>query len=111
VASNIHQGVALLADGSLVAWDRASGPAGNRGAYNIPHPPAGLSGLTAIAAGDDFFVAMKSDGTLTQWGNPKSAPPNGLSGLTAVAASPDTNIVAAVQKDGSVVSWHPQQAH
>jgi hypothetical protein len=106
VAANIHQGVALLADGTLVAWDRASGPRGNEGAYNIPHPPAGLTGLTAIAAGDDFFIALKSDGTLTQWGHPITPPMNGV--YTAIAASPDYNIVAAVQRDGSVASWHPK---
>ena len=32
-------------------------------------PPVGLSGVTAIAAGSDHLLALKSDGTVAAWGN------------------------------------------
>jgi len=49
--------------------------------------PAGLSGVTAIAAGNMHSLALKSDGTVVGWGNTGLAtPPAGLSGVVAIAA-------------------------
>ena len=31
--------------------------------------PSGLSGVTAVAAGGDFSLALKSDGTVVGWGS------------------------------------------
>lgn len=114
VQANIHQGAALLADGTVRAWDRAVGPPQNRDAYNMPHPPAGLAGVIAVAAGDGFMLALKSNGSVVQWGQaviehgpPLPPPPDYVSDVIAIAASGDTNLAAAVKKDGTLVTWHP----
>jgi alpha-tubulin suppressor-like RCC1 family protein len=51
--------------------------------------PAGLSNnVTAIAAGGNHSVALKSDGTVTAWGDNSYAQLNapGLNMVTAIAA-------------------------
>ena len=47
-----------LASGTVVAWGWANGPAS---------VPAGLSGVTAIAAGFFHSLALTSDGTVVAW--------------------------------------------
>ena len=51
--------------------------------------PAGLSGVVAIAAGDEHTVALKQDGTVVAWGDNgygQTKVPAGLSGVVAIAA-------------------------
>ena len=51
--------------------------------------PAGLRDVTAIAAGGDNTVALKTDGTVVAWGNNATASldvPAGLRNVTAIAA-------------------------
>jgi alpha-tubulin suppressor-like RCC1 family protein len=58
------------------------------GALNVP---AGLSGVVAIAAGDRYSLALKSDGTVAAWGashHVETNIPTGLSGVVALAAGP-----------------------
>ncbi len=52
-------------------------------------PPAGLSGVTAIAAGNSHSLALKADGTVVAWGSNfagETTVPAGLTGVTAIAA-------------------------
>jgi len=53
--------LALKKDGTVVGWGLYG-----FGQINIP---AGLSDVTAIAAGDSHSLALKSDGTVVGWGN------------------------------------------
>ncbi len=53
--------MALKGDGTVAAWGRNFS-----GQTTVP---AGLSGVTAIAAGDNHAVALKADGTVVAWGN------------------------------------------
>jgi len=78
----------------VVAWG-----GGSSGAANVP---AGLRGVTAIAAGDRHSLAVRADGTITQWGEGAS-PPEGLRGVTSVAAGLDHDL--ALQADGTVIAW------
>jgi len=68
--------------------------------------PAGLSDVTAIAAGYTHTLALRADGTVVAWGVNSAMEcvvPAGLSGVVAIAAG--YNESAAVKSDGTVVGW------
>jgi hypothetical protein len=75
----------------------------NEGQISIP---AGLSGVTAIAAGAGHSLALKSDGTVAAWGwngHGQTTVPEGLSGVTAIAANAWQSM--ALKSDGTIVAW------
>jgi alpha-tubulin suppressor-like RCC1 family protein len=61
-----------------------------------------LAPLAGIAAGDHYSLALKSDGTVADWGNGPRVPA-GLSNVTAVAAGYIHSL--ALKADGTVVGW------
>ena len=74
--------------------------------YGLNTIPAGLSGVTAIAAGYDHILALQRDGTVVGWGYNyygQATPPAGLSGITAIAAGQYHSL--ALKDDGTVVGW------
>ena len=91
--------------------------AGAGGDSLVPQQVPGVSGITAIAAGENHAVALKSDGTVVVWGdnyyrqlgNATSAQPglpstiNGLTGVVAIGAGSQHS--AALRGDGTMVSW------
>ena len=84
--------------GTVVAWGY-----NNFGATDVP---PGLSGVTAIAAGWGYTVAVTTNGTVTAWGwnnNGQLDVPSGLSNVTAVAARNAHTL--ALKSDGTVVAW------
>jgi hypothetical protein len=102
--------LAVLA-GPLAASAAASAPAGVVVAWGHPNHgetevPAGLSDVTAIAAGGYHSLALKSDGTVVAWGANiwgQTDVPAGLSGVTAIAAGGYHSL--ALKSDGTVVAW------
>jgi alpha-tubulin suppressor-like RCC1 family protein len=67
--------------------------------------PSGLTGVVAIAAGNQFNLILKNDGTVTTWGQNQFGsvlPPPGLSNVIAVAAN---SACMALKQDGTVVVW------
>lgn len=81
-------------------------------AITLPEPvvtytfPAGLSDVVAIAAGNQFAMALKKDGTIAVWGEPMGSaptniPPN-LNNVVAIAAGWYHGLV--LQADGTVVA-------
>ena len=51
--------------------------------------PAGLTDVVAVAAGNQFSLALKADGTVVGWGRGSRGQlsiPHGLTGVTAIAA-------------------------
>jgi hypothetical protein len=93
VAAGSNQSLALLDDGTVVAW--GTGPA----------VPGGLTNVTHLAAGTAHFLARKSDGTLASWGDNSSgqSADQGLSTVTAVAAGEKHSL--ALLADGTVTAW------
>jgi hypothetical protein len=63
--------VALKSDGMVWSWgDNSRGQLGDDTTTDRPTPiqVSGLSGVTAVAAGNHHTVALKSDGTVWAWG-------------------------------------------
>jgi Regulator of Chromosome Condensation (RCC1) repeat protein/PASTA domain-containing protein len=94
-----------LAAGTVVAWG-CQGEFADVGQCTVP---SGLSGVTAIAAGWSFNLALKGDGTVVAWGCGANADfgqcsvPSGLSGVKAIAAGEAHSL--ALRSDGTVVAW------
>jgi len=57
IATGASHSVAILADGTLMAWGSEYGP----------EPVPVMSGVTAVAAGSTTTIALKKDLTLWQW--------------------------------------------
>jgi alpha-tubulin suppressor-like RCC1 family protein len=92
---------ALGSDGKLTAW----------ASYQAIYGETNVSALTnsivtAIAAGYEDSLALKSDGTVYAWGYGaygETNVPSGLSGVTAIACGPYDDL--ALKSDGTVVGW------
>ncbi|MBV8304058.1 MAG: RCC1 repeat-containing protein, partial [Acidimicrobiia bacterium] len=74
VSSALYTTMALRSDGTVWDWgNNSSGELGN-GTTNPPQSASpvqvsSLSGVTAIAAGQDFGLGLRPDGTVWGWGN------------------------------------------
>lgn len=107
VAGGGRLSLVLKADGTVAAIgmkdNGSSMPTTQEHALTVP---SGLVGVTAIAAGWDHALALKSDGTVVAWdGNQygESTVPEGLSGVASIAAGQDHSL--ALKSDGTVVAW------
>lgn len=91
---NVHA-TALKSDGTVVTW--------GCGTCGIT-PPAGLSGVVAVAAGvDGSSLALKSDGSLAGWGGSLAGRMPNLSGKRFVAIDFDgRNAAFALADDGDL---------
>ncbi|HWX20328.1 MAG TPA: choice-of-anchor tandem repeat GloVer-containing protein [Candidatus Binatia bacterium] len=91
--------LALKADGSVAGWSGSI--------YQGPIAvPAGLDGVTAIAAGPLFGLALKADGTVLGWGDDtygEADVPPGLNNVVAIAAG--TANALALKSDGTIAAW------
>jgi alpha-tubulin suppressor-like RCC1 family protein len=121
VAAGGFHAVALRADGTVVAWgSNADGKLGigtTGGLFATPQTVNGLANVTAIAAGDDHSLALRSDGSVWAWGqndvcqlgqndtNSRNAATQvpGLANVTAIAAGGAHSF--ALRSDGAVFAW------
>ena len=115
VDGNGGHSLALLNDGTVRAWgSNSGGELGDGTTTNrpTPVPVSGLTGVTAVAAGNTFSLALLSDGTVRNWGSggstsmqttPVQVP--GLTGVIAIAAG-DYHALALLA-DGTVRAWGP----
>jgi Regulator of chromosome condensation (RCC1) repeat/PASTA domain len=92
------------AAGKPVAWG-----CGGIGAWGQCSVPNGLSGVTAIAAGRYYGLALRSDSTVVAWGcgllglEGACNVPRDLSNVTRIAAGESHAL--ALKADGTVVAW------
>jgi alpha-tubulin suppressor-like RCC1 family protein len=121
VAAGGHHSLALLSNGTVTAWgDDGAGQLGNGLSETLSAVPvavAGLSGVSAIAAGGEHSLALLSNGTVMAWGanesgqlgtgnfNESDVPVavKGLSGVSAIAAGGEYSL--ALLKGGTVMAW------
>jgi alpha-tubulin suppressor-like RCC1 family protein len=111
IAAGDTHGLALMADGRLVAWGGIGFGLPDCGQAQVP---SGLSNVVAIAAGGYHNLALTADGRVTAWGagstDSGSWPdcgqtqvPSGLSNVVAIAAGDAHSL--ALTADGRVMAW------
>jgi alpha-tubulin suppressor-like RCC1 family protein len=120
VSAGGSHSLALLENGTAVAWGENSGGQLGDGTENdsdVPVAVSGLSEVVAVAAGRDHSLALLSDGSVMAWGSngngqlgngteTKSTVPvavSGLSGVRAIAAGGGFSL--ALLSDGTVMAW------
>ncbi len=122
VGAGFDHSLAAKTDGTVWAWgDNYFGELGNGGTSHnssVPGQVVGLSGATAVAAGTNYSLALKNDGTVWAWGiNDRGELGNGsavpysttavqvsnLSGVRAIAAG--SKFALALKNDGAVWAW------
>lgn len=84
--------------GTAVAW--------GYDAYGQATVPAGLTNVTAVAAGFLHSLALKADGTVVAWGDNtygQTSVPAGLTGVTGISAGGLHSL--ALKSDGTVAAW------
>jgi hypothetical protein len=121
VAAGGRHSLALLADGTVVAWG-ANGLGqlgdGETEASAVPVAVRGLSGVSAISAGASHSLALLKNGTVMAWGDNESGQlgiasnaedslvPVAVQGLSTVRAiSAGANFSLALLASGTVVAW------
>ena len=121
VAAGNSYGLALLADGRVLAWgDNSAGQLGNGTRVNrsSPAPVPGLPPIRAVSAAQYSGYAVARDGTLWSWGfngmgelgrGSKAVfllRPGRVVGLTdGVQIAPGEDHALAVRRDGTVWAW------
>ncbi|GAA3015939.1 hypothetical protein GCM10020229_28900 [Kitasatospora albolonga] len=120
IATGSSHAMALLADGTAVAWGlNDKGQLGDDTVANKPYPVPvlELKGVSALAAGGSHSLALLEDRTVRAWGlntngqvgdstqtqRNTSVPVSDLTGVLAIAAGSAHNL--AVLADGTVKAW------
>jgi len=133
IAAGAQHSLALLSDGTVMAWgDNEVGQLGDGSTSGPEHcykeeeptqcstrpiPVSGLSEVTAIAAGQNYSLALLKNGTVMAWGSDsweepggfwsydEPTPVAGLTGVTAIAAGVDGETSLALLSNGTVMAW------
>lgn len=120
IATGFLYVVALRADGTVWTWgSNSSGQLGIGATVDhvcLPTQVAGLSGITAIAAGGSHALALRNDGTVWSWGDNNagnlgngsliaSNVPLQVAGLAGIRRIAATDHSVALDSAGNVWSW------
>jgi IPT/TIG domain/Regulator of chromosome condensation (RCC1) repeat len=127
IAAGNHHSLALLSNGTIMAWGSGALGAGTTASSDVPVavcapapepcPGSHLSGVKAIAAGDGHSVALLENDTVMAWGEnehgqlgdatttSRNVPVavKELSGVKAIAAGGHHSL--AVLENGKVMAW------
>ncbi len=122
VAAGAEQSLALLSNGTVMSWgSNAEGQLGNKGIKeqsNVPVAVEGLTGASAVAAGEEHSLALLTTGTVKAWGanhqgqlgdgafnrgSGVPVPVSDLSEVSAIAAGARHNL--ALLSSGNVMAW------
>jgi hypothetical protein len=95
LAAAYNHTIWLRDNGTIIAWGNNA-----NGQTNVP---SGLSNVVAIAAGGAQAMALRRDGTVTNWGATGGSIPGNLTNAMAVAAGYVHGV--ALRNDATVVSW------
>lgn len=96
--NSTSHGLALQTGGAVTAWGD-----NNFGQSTVP---AGLSNVTAVAAGENHSLALREDGSVVAWGDSyygQGSTPLMASNVAAIGTGKGHNL--AVRADGRVVGW------
>jgi hypothetical protein len=119
-AGEVHS-LALLSNGTVMAWGQ--GDAGQLGDGHtkrslVPVPVSGLTNASAIAAGSQHALAVLTDGTIMAWGDNESGqlgdggseslsdvpvPVSSLTGVQSISAGAEHSL--ALLSTGTVMVW------
>ena len=125
VAAGGEHSLALLANGTVMAWgDNSNGQLGNgtTTSSDVPVAVQGLTNVKAIAAGDLFSVAVLANGTVMTWGRnsvgqlgnggskDKDVPVPAKGITTAVAVAAGGQHVLALLANGTAMAWGDNEA-
>jgi alpha-tubulin suppressor-like RCC1 family protein len=122
IAAGGTHSLALKADGTLLAWgDDGDGQLGDNTEFSRKSSPINVADATdiiAIAAGAEFSLALKSNGTMLSWGDnlsgqlgdgtdelrqSKPVPVTNATDVIAIAAGSLHSL--ALKADGTLLSW------
>jgi alpha-tubulin suppressor-like RCC1 family protein len=126
IAAGGYHTLALVEGGTVIAWgDDEYGQLGDNSFKNRDKPTTvkqstggTLTGVTAIAAGEDFSLALLNNGTVMAWGadasgqlgeglsksgRPRAYAVKNLTGVTAIAAGAEHSL--ALLSNGTVMAW------
>ena len=99
IAAGGFHGLALLVDGTVVAWGF-----NDFGQLNVP---TSATPAKAISAGFYYSLALKADGRVVGWGDIGQVVPALASPAIAIAAGSQHSL--ALKADGTVVAWGSNQ--
>lgn len=102
--------IALFSDGTVYVWgSNAQMQLASKDTsmeQKTPKQVKGLSNVVAVAAGNDFSVALRYDGTVYTWGGKVQSSPTEVSGLrNIVAIAAGQSGILALDRTGNVWQW------
>jgi alpha-tubulin suppressor-like RCC1 family protein len=127
IAAGTRHSLALQADGRLLSWGSDSdGQLGDGGTSSDKAAPTfvpNVNNIIAIAAGEQFSLALKADGTMLSWGSDQlgqlgdsteltdKATPVVVAGVTdVIAIAAGFEYALALKADGTMLSWGKDDA-
>lgn len=110
VDGGMFHSIALSSDGTVYVWGSnaqmqlASKDTSTQ--QKVPKQVSGLGNVVSVAAGYDFSVALRYDGTVYTWGGSRQSSPTAVSGLSnIVAIAAGQRDILALDRSGNVWQW------